>query len=168
MLFGGIMEPPNPVPMRNTIKTMKFGAKAAPMMQTPIKNKPVKATGRRPKESENGPINGAKMAQEKKVAAANWPATATEVSNSSAMSTSKGPSIKATVLFRNKAAAIMANDLTWLVAGSVVVSVAIENGMKLSDYNTTWTTKTEEKGQKLFSGEWWSCGDSNPVPLQCH
>ena len=108
------------------------------------------------------------MAQEKKVAAANWPATATEVSNSSAMSTSKGPSIKATVLFRNKAAAIMANDLTWLVAGSVVVAVAIENGMKLSDYNTTWTTKTEEKGQKLFSGELWSCGDSNPVPLQCH
>ena len=162
MLFGGIMEPPNPVPMRNTIKTMKFGAKAAPMIQTPIKNKPVKATGRRPKESENGPINGAKTAQEKKVAAANWPATATEVSNSSAMSTSKGPSIKATVLFKNKAAAIMANDLTWLVAGWVVVSVVIGNGRKLSDHNTTRTTKTEIKGKRSLAGNGGAAGTRTP------
>jgi len=45
------------------------------------------------------------------VAAANCPVTATEVSKSSAMSTNNGPSIKATVLFKNKAAAIMENAL---------------------------------------------------------
>ena len=109
MLLGGIMAPPSPVPTSSIISTMKLGAKAAASMQTPMSPSPVKATNRRPKESENGPIKGAKIAQEKKVAAANCPATATEVSNSSAMSTNNGPSIRATVLFRNNAAAIIAN-----------------------------------------------------------
>ena len=94
-------------------------ANAAARMQTPIKPSPVNATKRRPNESENGPTRGAKIAQEKKVAAANCPVTATEVSKSSAMSTNNGPNIKATVLFKNKAAAIMENALTWLVAGEV-------------------------------------------------
>jgi len=71
MLLGGIMDPPSPVPMSKNISTMKFGAKAADDMQTPITPRPVKATSRLPKESENGPINGAKIAQEKNVAAAN-------------------------------------------------------------------------------------------------
>jgi hypothetical protein len=111
--------------MSKNISTMKFGAKAAADMQTPITPRPVKATSRLPKESENGPINGAKIAQEKNVAAANCPATATEVSNSLAMSTSNGPSIKATVLLRNKAAAIMANARAWLVARRLAVSVVM-------------------------------------------
>ena len=71
MLLGGIMAPPTPVPISRNIRTMKLGAKAAANMQTPITPSPVKATRRRPKESENGPLNGAKIAQEKNVAAAN-------------------------------------------------------------------------------------------------
>ena len=60
-----------------------------------------------------GPTRGAKTAQEAKVAAANCPATATEVSNSRAMSTNNGPSIRATVLFRNSAAAMMEKVHAW-------------------------------------------------------
>jgi hypothetical protein len=100
---------------------MKLGANAAARMQTPIKPNPVKATKRRPNESENGPTKGAKIAQEKNVAAASCPVTATEVSKSSAMSTNNGPSIKATVLFKNRAAAIMENALAWFVPGGLVV-----------------------------------------------
>jgi len=62
------------------------------------------------------------MAQKKNVTAAYCPVTATEVSNSSAMSTNNGPSIRATVLFRNKAAAIIAKALAWLVAGREAVA----------------------------------------------
>ena len=54
MLLGGIMEPLSPVPIKSAIKTKKFGAKAAANMQVPIRARPVKATGRRPKESEKG------------------------------------------------------------------------------------------------------------------
>ena len=111
---------------------MKSVAKAAARMQAPINPRPVKATKRRPNESENGPTNGANMAQEKNVAAANWPVTATEVSKSWAMSTNNGPNIKATVLFKNKAAAITVNDLAWFDVGEIVVCVLI-GGLHVGD-----------------------------------
>jgi hypothetical protein len=105
---------------------MKFVAKAAASIQAPINPSPVKATKRRPNESENGPTNGANMAQEKNVAAANWPVTATEVPKSSAISTNNGPNIKATVLFKNKAAAMTVNVLAWLDAVVLAVCVLIK------------------------------------------
>ena len=105
---------------------MKFVAKAAASMQVPINPNPAKATKRRPNESENGPTNGANMAQEKNVAAANWPVTATEVPKSSAISTNNGPNIKATVLFKNKAAAMTVNVLAWLDAVVLAVCVLIK------------------------------------------
>ena len=104
---------------------MKFVAKAAASMQVPINHNPAKATKRRPNESENGPTYGANMAQEKNVAAANWPVTATEVPKSLAISTNKGPNIKATVLFKNNATAMTANVLAWLDAGGLAVCVLI-------------------------------------------
>ena len=111
---------------------MKSVAKAAARTQAPINPSPAKATKRRPNESENGPTNGANMAQEKNVAAANWPVTATEVSKSWAMSTNNGPNIKATVLFKNKAAAITVNDLAWFDASRIVACVLIE-GLHVGD-----------------------------------
>ena len=82
-------------------------------MQAPITASPINAMGRRPNESEKGPANGAKIAQEKDVAAVSCPATATDVSNSLAIPTNKGPSIKATVLFRNSAVAMIEKALNW-------------------------------------------------------
>ena len=82
-------------------------------MQAPITASPINAMERRPNESEKGPANGANIAQVKDVAAISCPATATDVSNSLAIPTNKGPSISATVLFRNSAAAMMAKALSW-------------------------------------------------------
>ena len=104
---------------------MKFVAKAAASMQVPINPNPAKATKRRPTESENGPTNGANMAQEKNVAAANWPVTATEVPKSLAISTNNGPNIKATVLFKNKAAPMTVNVLVRLDAEGLAVCMLI-------------------------------------------
>ena len=82
-------------------------------MQAPITASPINAMRRRPNESEKGPANGAKTAQVKDVAAISCPATATDVSNSLAIPTNKGPSIRATVLFRNSAAAMIEKARSW-------------------------------------------------------
>ncbi len=62
------------------------------------------------------------------MAAASWPVTATEVSNSLAMSTNSGPNIKATVLFKNNATAIIEKARTWVDVEGIEVSVVITCG----------------------------------------
>jgi hypothetical protein len=48
-------------------------------MPPPISNNPVKPTRRRPYVSDTGPTKSAVIAQDKLIAAASWPAAATEV-----------------------------------------------------------------------------------------
>ena len=58
----------------------------------------------RPKMSDSGPTRGAVRPQVIPIAAANWPAAATEVSNAAATATNRGPIIIITVRTRNTAA----------------------------------------------------------------
>ena len=59
---------------------------------------PPKTTGRRPKESDSGPPETPVNAQPAKVAVANWPAAATDISRSVAISTSSGGIIRITLM----------------------------------------------------------------------
>ena len=54
---------------------------------------PTIATGRRPKESDNGLASNTETAQNPKVTVASCPVTDTDLPNSAAMSTSRGGSI---------------------------------------------------------------------------
>ena len=52
---GGSVPAPRPLSTRRTMSVSKFGANADPIRDPTISNKPARAIGRRPKESDNGP-----------------------------------------------------------------------------------------------------------------
>ena len=101
MLFGGIMPPPSPVTTLRAIKVPRFGAKAD--ANTPMESNvsPVNATGRLPKESDNGPTVTTDTPHAANVAVASCPATATKVSNSLAIATNNGANINDALWVKN-------------------------------------------------------------------
>ena len=102
------MPPPSPVNTLRAIKVQRFGAKADAKTLMESKESPANATGRLPRESDNGPTVTTETAQAAKVAAATCPATATDVSNSAAMATNNGANINAEPCVLKKASATAA------------------------------------------------------------
>ena len=94
MMLGGINPPPNPVMTRSASSVSRFGAIAHASMDADSAARQTRATGRRPNESDNGPADTPVTAHAAKVAVANCPATATEISRSVAISTSSGGTIR--------------------------------------------------------------------------
>ena len=93
--------PPMPVTKRAAISHGRLGESAAPNEPTAPRPMPSSNRGFLPYLSEKGPENTAEKAQGSAVTVASCPTTATEESNSSAKSTSKGPSMVVTVMLRN-------------------------------------------------------------------
>ena len=88
-----MVPPASPVNTRSVSSTPRFGAKADPNTDPASTTSPVNATGRRPNESESGPIVSSDTAQPTAVTVASCPATATVISRSVAISTSNGGTI---------------------------------------------------------------------------
>ena len=84
---GAIAPPPRPTSTLSAINTSIFGANADARRDAVTRNTPESAIGRRPMESARGPTTTMETAHAAKVTVANWPATATETSNSLAIST---------------------------------------------------------------------------------
>ena len=115
MPLGGIMPPPSPVNTLRTMRVPRFGAKADANTLIERKESPVNATGRLPKESDNGPTETTDTAQAAKVAVATCPATATDVSKSSAMATNNGANINAVPCVAKNAMATAAKKRVWFI-----------------------------------------------------
>ena len=91
--LGGIVPPPKPVNTLSASRTSRFGAKADARTDTTSRSRPARATGRRSKESDKGPTETTEIAQAPKVAVANCPATAADMSRSVEISTKSGGTI---------------------------------------------------------------------------
>ena len=68
---GGSVPPARPVSTLSANSTSILGAKADASTDTESTSRPIRATGRRPKESDNGPTANRETAQAAKVAVAN-------------------------------------------------------------------------------------------------
>lgn len=110
MPLGGIIPPPSPVTTLVTIKVSRLGANAEAKTPTASSDSPASATGRRPSESDKGPTETTDMAQAAKVAVPTCPATATDRSNSAAISTNNGANINDELWVKKKARATAAKN----------------------------------------------------------
>ena len=119
MLLGGIMPPPRPVTALNAIKVPRLGAKADANILMASNVSPINATGRLPKESDNGPTATTEIPHAANVAVASCPATATDVSNSVAKATNNGANIRFALWVKSSPNATAAMNRRWLNVGEL-------------------------------------------------
>ena len=91
--LGRRVPPARPVNALNASNVSILGAKADATTATESSSSPPRAIGRRPKESDSGPTETTETPHVAKVAVASCPATATDISKSDAISTSRGGTI---------------------------------------------------------------------------
>ena len=109
------MPPPRPVTTLVTINVSRFGANAETNTPDARSDNPASATGRRPNESDKGPTETTDTAQAANVTVATCPAIETDTSNSAAMSTNNGASIRDELWVEKKAMATAAKNRFWFI-----------------------------------------------------